>query len=606
VYQAAGAKDKAIAESFTTVATSAGTIVISLSAVANNAAINGIEITTGAGGPTPSPSPVPSQSVAFNDYTTYGYDNQRDIFNPNSTAITPSSLPNVHLAWQVAIGGGDFNSQTQPVLATEIPNHAGVLFVGGGSGNIEGYDALTGALLWKRSTGQELFTCEGGNTIVFGVQGSAAYDPASKSIYIVGNANSSPNAIATNTLYHLDGATGSILGQVSIAPPASGWPSLDFSHTSVTLANGYAYVGTGATCDISSWRGRVAAVSVPAMTLANTFYPAWNPSAGQPWGGGGVWGWGGVSIDFSGNVMSGAGNTDDGSTTHGSIVAPFQKAPTEYSAYGDSIFQLSPDLSTVDASNHPMPATIFHGDSGDLDLSGTPIVFKPSGALCDSMAAIQGKSGTLYVYDATRVGNGPLAQYQLAPSTYADGFLGDPAYSPVTGLLYAAVPSSNESLFAPGMIAINPGCDSPSVAWHSAFGPDSYGPGSDTSPGEPRSAPAVSAGGIVLVGTICKASGSTCGATTDAKPLICCAPPGTNGGALWALDATTGAVLNGGNPIIFTGGALRMPPTIDGDWIFVLDNSGNLYALTIDPSYPAIQTKYRAPNPHQATTWGMR
>jgi outer membrane protein assembly factor BamB len=116
----------------------------------------------------------------------------------------------------------------------------------------------------------------------------------------------------------------------------------------------------------------------------------------------------------------------------------------------------------------------------------------------------------------------------------------------------------------------------------------------------------VSAGGIVLVGTICKASGSTCGATTDAKPLICCAPPGTNGGALWALDATTGAVLNGGNPIIFTGGALRMPPTIDGDWIFVLDNSGNLYALTIDPSYPAIQTKYRAPNPHQATTWGMR
>jgi outer membrane protein assembly factor BamB len=84
--------------------------------------------------------------------------------------------------------------------------------------------------------------------------------------------------------------------------------------------------------------------------------------------------------------------------------------------------------------------------------------------------------------------------------------------------------------------------------------------------------------------------------------LICCAPTGNVGGALWALDASTGTVLGGGNPIIITSGPLRMAPTIDGNWIFVLDNNGNMYGLTIDPNYPAIDTKYRAPNARQRTT----
>jgi hypothetical protein len=500
-------------------------------------------------------------------------------------------------------------------LATEIPGHAGVLFVGGGTGHVYGYDALTGTLVWTRVTGQMTYTCESGTTSYFGVGGTVAYDPGSKSLYVVGNQNTTLGGIGTNTLFHLDAGSGAVLGQVNFSPPTSGWPSLDFSHTSVTLGpNGVAYVGTSATCDISSWRGRVAAVNVPAMTLANTFYTVWNGTT-QPWGGGGVWGWGGVSLDFSGNVLTGVGNTDNGTTSHGTIVAPFVAAPKEYSGYGDSLVQLSPSLSTVEASNHPIPPGNYGGDSNDLDLDGTPAIFQPNGVACDPLAAIQGKSGTIYLYDTTRIGNGPIAEYQLAPSSYADGFLGGPAYSPVTGLLYVAVPSSNDSLFPPGMIAINPGCGSPSVAWHAAFGPDSYAPGSDLSPGLPRSVPAASAGGVVFVGSICTSTATGCSATTSStsarprsggnKPLICCAPPGNSGGALWALDASTGTVLNGGNPLIITNGPLRMAPTIDGNWIFVLDNKGNLYGLTIDPSYPAINTRYRAADPRQRERWNF-
>jgi hypothetical protein len=471
---------------------------------------------------------------------------------------------------------------------------------------------LTGKALWTRNLGQEKYTCENNNTIYFGVGGTVAYDPSSRSLYVVGNSNPAPDALAANTLYRLDGASGAVLGQVNFAPADPRWKGLDFSHTSVTLGgNGLAYVGTGATCDISSWRGRIAAVNVASMTLANTLFTVWNGTS-LPWGGGGIWGWGGVALDFSGNVLTGVGNTDNGSTTHGSIVAPFARSPEEYSGLGEAFIKVSPDLSQVEASHHPIPVSAYAGDSVDLDIQGTPAVFRPNGSGCDPLAALQSKSGALYVYDTTRIGRGLLAQYQLAPSTYSDGFLGGPAFSPATGLLYAAVTSSSGSLYSPGMIAIDPGCGTPSVAWHSSFGPDSY------PSGKPRSVPAVSAGGVVFVGTICSPNssggcpGSVVSTTSRSaqgalrKPAICCAPTGPGDGALWALDASTGVVLNGGKPLIYTSGPLRAPPTIDGNWVFVMDNNGVLYAFTIDPSYPAVAAKARSVDPRMLTKWQSR
>ena len=462
--------------------------------------------------------------------------------------------------------------------------------------------------------------CENGNTAYFGVGGTVAYDPASKSLYVVGNTNPSQNALATNSLYHLDAATGSVSGQVAFASAVTGWPSLDFSHTAVTLGgSGLAYVGTGRPATFRRGADALRRSGVPAMTVANTFFTVWDPqntrgNGAQPWGGGGVWGWGGVSLDANGNVFTGVGNTDNGSTTHGAINTPFVASPGEDSGVGDSFIKLSADLSTLDDVNHPIPQTAFSGDSLDLDLSGTPALFQPNGAGCDPMAALQGKSGTEYLYDAAHIGTGPVAQYQLAPSSYADGFLGGPAYSPATGLLYVNVTSSNESLFPPGMIAIDPGCGHPSVTWRAAFGPDSYAAGSDVYPGAQRSVPAVSAGGVVFVGTACTPSGNGCSATLTTsgvrraqsavrEPLICCSPAGAGGGAVWALDAASGTVLNGGNPLIITNGPLRMPPTIDGDWIFVLDNAGNLYGLTLDPKYVATSTKQRSVDPRMLKQW---
>ncbi len=572
VLAAAGARFKAVAQTFTTAATSAGTIVIALNAVTDYAAINGIEIT-----PTTlaTPTPAPTASAAFNDYTTFGYDNERDVYNPNSTAITPARISNLHLAWQAAIGGGDYNTQTQPVLATEIPGHAGVLFVGGGSGKVDAYDALSGSLLWTRNLGQEVYSQCGG-TSYFGIGGTVAYDAASKSLYVVGNANTGTNVYASNVLYHLDAATGQILGQVNFAPAAAGPSEFNFSHTAVMLSNGVAYVGTASTCDISSWRGSVVAVNVPAMTILNTFFTLWDPqnARGQgaaSWGGGGVWGWGGVAADLGGNILTGVGNADN--TPQTQLQSPFVSAPLEYSGYAETLLELTPGAGAVVAANHPIASGVYGGTSGDLDVQGTPLIVAQTG--CAPMVALQAKSGMLTIYDESQINSGWVAQYQMAPSSYDDAYLGDPAYSPAAGLIYADVATSAApSLFPAGLVAINPGCGTPSVAWHAAFGSDSSGSGI------PRAVPAVSAGGVVLAGTV-----------------------GGTGGALWAVNAATGTVLGGGTPILQTSGYLRVPPTIDGNWVFVMDNSGNLYGLTVDGSYPAIASRRRANDARQINHW---
>lgn len=522
-------------------------------------------------------TPQVSSPVSFNDYTTFGYDNQRDMFNPNSTAITPASLSQLHLAWQSTLGGGDYNTQTQPILATDIPGHAGVLFVGGGSGNVYGYDALSGALLWTQNLGQETYTCSGGSrTGYFGIGGTVAYDSTSKSLYVMGNANTSLNAYGNNTLSHLDAATGHILGQVNVSPSAAGPTEFDVSHTSVALNNGLAYVGIGSACDASSWRGRVVAVNVPTMTIANTFLTLWDPqnargAGAQAWGGGSIWGWGGVSLDFGGNVLTGVGNADDRPTAR--LSSPFVSAPTEYSGYAETLLELTANVATVVAAHHPIPASIYGGVSTDLDVQGTPLIVQPPG--CSPMVALQAKSGTLSIYNESQINTGWTAQYQLAPSQWEDAYLGEPAYSRATGLIYADVATSvAPSLFAPGLIAINPGCGNPSVTWHASFGTDSSGAGI------PRAIPAASAGGVVFAGSV----------------------NGT-GGSVWAINASTGAILNGGKPLLQTSGNLRVPPTIDGNWVFVLDNSGNMYGLTIDPGYPTIHAKRRANDSRQRTYW---
>jgi hypothetical protein len=130
-------------------------------------------------------------------------------------------------------------------------------------------------------------------------------------------------------------------------------------------------------------------------------------------------------------------------------------------------------------------------------------------------------------------------------------------------------------MLPPGLAAIG-GCGAAStIVWHTQFGPDSTG--YSGGPAE-RSGATVTAGGVVFMGTNCTSNGhGGCGA------------PGTVNGAVWAVDAAAGTLLgSGGNPVLVTGDRVIMAPAVDGEWVYVLDNSGNLYGLTVNPAFPAI------------------
>lgn len=507
--------------------------------------------------PTSAPTATP---IAFTGWPTYGYDNHRDGFNPTTTGITAASIAGLHLAWQ--INYQTYNSQAQPILAPNVGGHRGVLFVGGGTGIAYALDATTGQQLWSQSLGQMPITCSLNGQTAFGIGGTMAYDAASQSLYVPANVTSGNVSIV-----RLAAASGTELGRIAVTPnPLAGEANL--THASLALAGGRVYLGTGSTCDLSSWRGRVVAADMN-LTGIQTFFTTFD--RGGAYSGGGVWGWGGVAIDDGGNVLTGVGNADTATGSSGPQ-PPFVQQTSETVGFGNAFVKLAPDLSSALASNAPG----FNGV--DLDMTGSPVLYRPFGC-SDSLASLQTKSGELITYDSQTFGgsNGPVDRTRISPSTANAPYLGNPGFSPVTGMIYAPVETSAAGIAAPGMIAFaTTGCNGTTrliKAWQASFGPDSF----NFLSGTPRSGVSVTAGGVVFVGTPCNADGSG----------GCLASLSTPGGAVWALDATTGLVLNGGKPIVITGDIIRMPPVIDGNWVFITDNSANLYAFTTDASVPA-------------------
>jgi hypothetical protein len=189
------------------------------------------------------------------------------------------------------------------------------------------------------------------------------------------------------------------------------------------LHRGRIYVPVASYCDKRDPKrrfadGRLVAVGTATRRIGAVFDVVPGPSNL-----GGIWGWGGVSVDPAGQWLF---------TATGNSVVRGPRGVIETAGYGERIVRLTPGLRPVE-SHLPQGIPTEHGDT---DFGATPLLFDPPG--CPPLAAAHSKNGFLYVWDRYELRRGPLWSAPVGPAGPEDSFIGQPSYSPALAMLFVA------------------------------------------------------------------------------------------------------------------------------------------------------------------------
>ncbi len=448
-----------------------------------------------------------ASTAAPASWLTYGFDLQRSGYNPSETSIGPGNAAGIHKLWSMDLGAIMI---AQPVEAAAVSVggvRTNVVYEGTEHGDFYAIRASDGHQIWRKNLGSVQTTCYNMPDGVYGIGGAAAIaltGSGSGVIYVAGG---------DGAVHALDLATGS---------ERPGWPvggvftpAQEHVWSAVNLFAGKLYVTVASHCDRPPYFGDAVEIDVNTRAITNRFYPAGPPSGGIS--GGGIWGYGGASVDPSnGHVFVATGNA--------------LTTPDNY-GHSDAVVELSSSLAVL-GSNSPVVGT-------DVDFGATPVLFRPAGCPVTLVAA-KNKKGALFVYAEGGLNTGPLQRLQVA-SANDWRFNGLPAWDPVTNMLY--VSNSSDSSSGPylhGMVALKATGCTLSLAWQKSVGP------SFTS----VSSPSV-ANGVVYYG--------------DGR-----------GAQEFAFDAATGTQLWSSGS---TTGQLFAAPTVTNGKLFVAAGDNHLYAF---------------------------
>ena len=356
--------------------------------------------------------------VMATDWLMVDHDPARTGYAPDETALSVSTVPNLQLNWSTVVDG---SVTSQPLYAHAVQVNGAthdIVMVGTAANSLYAIDATNGTVLWKRNFGP---TTPNNWAIPdgFGIEAPPVIDRVLGRAYTV----------ATNGTFHslsLNDGTDAYTALTLIANPATNsvWGGLNKIGNSV-------YVATGSNGgDVAPWRGQVYKVDVTAApALTGNFVVV--PSIPAPNGGGGIWGYGGVSADqVTGNVYA-------ASAYDSNVLGNGNETTTPYS---NSMTALNSNLSLLGYFQGPAPSTIPCGGAPcDLDFASTPTVFQPAG--CPTMVAAGSKNGNLYLFRTTDLaGSGqPLQILNLnAPddSLGSGGVGGVPAWDAPDNMLF--------------------------------------------------------------------------------------------------------------------------------------------------------------------------
>jgi outer membrane protein assembly factor BamB len=346
------------------------------------------------------------------DLTTFGFGNARLGSTPSHVGISPATAARLKLAWRTKVGGA---VNGQPVIADGVRvgrRVRNLMFVGTGHGQVVALDASSGSVVWRRNVGARRITpdCDASPDGVFGVYGTLAIDRSAGRVYAV-DANGRAWAF-----------------QLGSGKVVAGWPvstrsaAGEFVWGALTLSRGWLYVAVASLCDLGDYNGGIVAINLghPAQTLRWLTVPG----ALTAEFGGGIWGWGGVSVDHrTGDVYAATGNSLP-------ISAP------EDEGYSEAVVRLSSRLvlEQYDKPLHP-PFKSF-----DRDFGTTPVLIDARG--CPAQTVAINKDGELFLYDRDAVSAGPRQRIWVASPTGVVPLYGVPAFDPATRTLVLTSPST--------------------------------------------------------------------------------------------------------------------------------------------------------------------
>ena len=366
------------------------------------------------------------------DWATYAADNQRTGFNPTENALGPTAVKAIHQIWSTRLGAPIL---TQPVVATRVTlrhsrRRVDLIYAATEHGRVAAMDAETGRAVWTRELGyNHVSFCGDLPNHDFGITGTAVIDRGRNSIFTMGG---------NGWLYELDLADGRTERRWQLTND----PTHNYDYGALLLAGRTLYVPFAGNCDKDPYHGMVAAIRVSDGRRTAT----WFPDAGP--GGGGIWGYGGVSADPGGSIFAAVGNS---------------RGPTRNAGYGEHVVRLTSHLGVVSA-NYPG----LH--SGDADFGATPLLFQRRG--CPPQLAVGNKFGSFFVYDQNSISSGAVQRVELGGSGFGQqGLTGVAAYWPATSTVLVSNPR-DRGKYRHGIVAfrVTARCRL-AYAWSASYGP---------------------------------------------------------------------------------------------------------------------------------------
>ncbi len=300
-------------------------------------------------------------------WLTFGHDPQRSGWTREETAFTPQSVPRLTLLWkaQLANQPRSLNGLTAPLIANVATPHGreAMVFVAGSSDHLFALAAATGKTVWQddfvatqKAPDAGMWLCPNA------LNDTPVIDAARQRLFIIA---------ADGRLHTVALADGTEIGKpFRFVPAYSKMWSLNYVDGTL-----YTSISQGCAGAVSG----VAAVDPDAPGHpVTTFWSAPN--------GAGVWGRGGPSADFKGDILAATG--DAGLDPQGGVL-------------GDSVLRLQ--AKTLNRLDFYTPPNWAYLNKLDLDLAtSTPVVFRWRDRV---LTAGGGKEGVAYLLDTANLGS---------------------------------------------------------------------------------------------------------------------------------------------------------------------------------------------------------